>query len=409
MKRNATDVIITLVLILFVIIYAGYQLFTFLYSPYETETAFTYTVADSFSTSGILVRDEAPLEESVGVSTVGYVVEDGAKVAEGETIAEIYTNDTQAQNVNNLRDVERQIEVLNSAQTGTENYFGQTDVITRQISEQVNLLAQAGHDGDGESLEKIRDNLTLYLNKKKIATGVISDLSQSISELEATRDELEASLSASGFRQITSPQRGYFSQYSDGWEQILTTDSVEAMSLEEIVTLLNTVEDDTTDRIGKIMTSHNWLYVTVMDKLESENLSPGQTVSLSFAGRGGEAVPVYVQDIITEEGSDNAAVLFRCDYIDSYFINSRCVSAEIQFTNYSGLRISKEAIRFNDAQEAGVFILKGDEVRFKKVDEIYDDGAYLISSLQPPDDSYVQLFDEIIIKGSDLYDGKHIG
>ena len=63
MKRNATDVIITLVLILFVIIYAGYQLFTFLYSPYETETAFTYTVADSFSTSGILVRDEAPLEE----------------------------------------------------------------------------------------------------------------------------------------------------------------------------------------------------------------------------------------------------------------------------------------------------------------------------------------------------------
>ena len=52
MKRNATDVIITLVLILFVIIYAGYQLFTFLYSPYETETAFTYTVADSFSTSG---------------------------------------------------------------------------------------------------------------------------------------------------------------------------------------------------------------------------------------------------------------------------------------------------------------------------------------------------------------------
>ncbi len=70
-------------------------------------------------------------------------------------------------------------------------------------------------------------------------------------------------------------------------------------------------------------------------------------------------------------------------------------------------RSSRKALRYNENDERGVFIVRGDSLVFKKVNVVYWGEGYVICS-QETDDDYLKLYDEIVTEGKDLYDGKVI-
>ena len=47
-------------------------------------------------------------------------------------------------------------------------------------------------------------------------------------------------------------------------------------------------------------------------------------------------------------------------------------------------------------------------LEFKKVDIIYDDVGFFISSIDSNNGELVQLYDDIVTEGTDLYEGKSI-
>ena len=77
----------------------------------------------------------------------------------------------------------------------------------------------------------------------------------------------------------------------------------------------------------------------------------------------------------------------------------------------------REAIRFATTEETsgegdnavtkevtykGVYVLNGEQVVFKKIDVIYEGSDYVLSSLEHTgDDSYLVLYDDIMIEGVD--------
>ena len=79
---------------------------------------------------------------------------------------------------------------------------------------------------------------------------------------------------------------------------------------------------------------------------------------------------------------------------------------KIHMNEFTGYEISAKALRTVDG-EKGVFIQLANVVRFRKVDIVYSDDTVILSG-KSSKSGYVALYDEIIIEGTDLYDGKII-
>ena len=61
--------------------------------------------------------------------------------------------------------------------------------------------------------------------------------------------------------------------------------------------------------------------------------------------------------------------------------------------------------------DKGVYVKYGQEMQFKLVDIIYENEEYFVSEnkeTEPDRSKHVRVYDDVIVKGSDLYDGKQL-
>ena len=76
----------------------------------------------------------------------------------------------------------------------------------------------------------------------------------------------------------------------------------------------------------------------------------------------------------------------------------RTERVELILNDYSGIKVPREAIRFNKKNEKGVYILQGQRIAFKKLDIIFECDEYLLSKITS-DNEYVSVYDDIILNG----------
>ena len=87
---------------------------------------------------------------------------------------------------------------------------------------------------------------------------------------------------------------------------------------------------------------------------------------------------------------------------------------KINIGEYYGLKLSKKSLHqkiINDESVTGVYTKKGNKILFKRVDVIYSDENIAICKYYDTSgnqDITLQLGEEVILYGNDLYDGKYI-
>lgn len=86
----------------------------------------------------------------------------------------------------------------------------------------------------------------------------------------------------------------------------------------------------------------------------------------------------------------------------------RIESVQIQLVEHTGLRVPKEAIVTNDAFETGVYVRVGNTVVFRKIEQEYNEAASYSICKVVDEDGYLKLYDDIILDGKGLYNGKII-
>ena len=79
----------------------------------------------------------------------------------------------------------------------------------------------------------------------------------------------------------------------------------------------------------------------------------------------------------------------------------------IKFYNYSGIKVDRSSLRLVNG-DLGVYIKYGDVVKFRKINIIYETEDYIISGLTDSGDTYLSMYDEIIVTGKDLYIDKKL-
>ena len=103
------------------------------------------------------------------------------------------------------------------------------------------------------------------------------------------------------------------------------------------------------------------------------------------------------------EPTDNPSewvLILRCDEMTYDLVQKRVERVEMTLNDFEGIRVPREALRFNKNNEKGCYVLWGQRVLFKKVDTIFEDNDYILSRITS-DESYVCVYDDIIIEGVD--------
>ena len=136
-------------------------------------------------------------------------------------------------------------------------------------------------------------------------------------------------------------------------------------------------------------------------------LGVGRVLSLRMSFVLDETVPVTVY-ACNKDNAGNLAVVFRCDYMSEELSTIRHETVEIQLVKHTGLKVPKAAIVVDEQQQAGVYVRSGNVASFRRIKQIYSDPADYVICEEVAEKGYLKLYDDIIVGGKGLYDGKII-
>lgn len=390
--------------------FVAFQVYRFLESRYETETVYSTVVEESVEMTGIVLRDEVLLEERVGSGVATYLVSDGVKVSKGMPIAEIYQNTQDAEAVYKIRTLSNERRQLEKAQESGNSSYAHTDAINKQIFRELGSVIDQMNSSDLSMLPESSDKLLLLMNTKQIATGQQENFDDSIRQLKA-QEEYYAERLGDDAHRIAAEQAGYFIRGIDGLENVIPFEELEELTPDRLSqALLESTSPDST-LAGKLMVGHVWNFAAMIDVEQLEPFRVGRNVTLNFGVSGMNPVPAIIRNINEDKDTGKAVVIFESDYIDDKVVNLRITQADVAFKSISGLRVSKDALRFEELQQ-GVYIIHGDKVLFRPVNVIYEGNGFVLCEnkafAEANLDNNLQQFDEVIVKGGLLYDGKTV-
>ncbi len=407
-RRALTTRIIWVVIGLFFLITVISQIVIYFGAPVRTETATLYTATDSIGFRGIYVRDEKIVSYNVD-GIISYTHPDGAKVAKNSVIAQVYRNRNDIALQQQIDDLTAQRNVLADAQTLMGADTSQLESFSNQISEKHSRLIQCLYDEDYRTASSMKNDILDLQSKREIVKGSAVSYSSKVAEIDDRIAELRAKITSSPY-DISIPETGYFVSRVDGYEEKLNSKSVFDLTVSEIERI--TSGDDRRENpngvIGKLVSDYTWYMAAILDTVRLGTVFEGAEVYLRM---GSSTQNVKAQIVSLKRQPDGRSIaVFKCDMFLADFIGSRVVQARLLLEDYSGIMVPNSALRISDdGTTVGVYVRDGIVVKFKKVRQVLSQEDYTLVADTSDIEGYLSLYDNIIVEGRDLHDGKIIG
>lgn len=236
-------------------------------------------------------------------------------------------------------------------------------------------------------------------------TGEHTDFSAQLASLGEELSQLKSQLPAAKGN-ITSAQSGYFVSVTDGFETVYTTDSLDNITPEFLSG--STPEKTPDNAIGKIVSDYEWYIAAAVSINDSLKYKVGDRLEIKTDIKTNPTLPVKVKQINISESNDSAVVIFSCQQMSSELASMRGGVMTVVSRTYSGLKIPRKSLRVVDG-ETGVYVVSGILLKFVPVTVIYSDEEYVICEQEQSNSDVLRLYDEVVAKGRNLYDGKIVG
>lgn len=390
--------------ILLAAVFAVHQFISSVYSPVKTETAVFYSASDGLNITGLIIRSETLVTSSEG-GVMHFVLEDGSRVAKDGVIANIYDSESASITLSKIDSVNTKIEDIEEMLSYNDLEAADLDMINAKATQSLNNLIVSGASGNFGNMSELSDELLSALNRRQVAMGETTDFSAQLEQLKAEKNELSASLpSAKG--KVKAAMSGYFVSKADGYETVLTCGNPESITPEFMSSVSATELPDGV--IGKIVSDYEWYIAAEISINESLKYKEGDSLTIYTSVKSYPKLPVTVKKINISESSSSAVVVFSCNEMNSELATMRSGPMTVVTKEYDGLRVPSAALRVVDSKR-GVYVLTGMQVKFVEVNVLYKDDSYMICEKQTSDESVLRLYDEVIVKGKNLYDGKIVG
>ena len=397
-----------------VLIYQGYKLFK---PAYVTERAVLYTMQDTVSCYGVAVRDETTVSiDKEG--TLSFKVNNGQKVAAGSIIADVYSSVTIAEDVMIHEILKAERDTLMKAGDAASNSSINLDSVSNSIQQTVIELSRCIDRENYSEYAALKLRLTeqLYTFSMNIYPEI--NIDSSIERLNAELAVIEGHLNQT-IDEIRIKNGGYFVSYIDNLEYLKYRDGMitklsfaegeeelTVLSVDDIWNLLESSDYLPNHNSCKVISDYVWYFAAIIDSSYVNRFFQSQKLKLDLDRFYEKNLPVQIEKIIAEEGSDRALIIFSCDRLNEELAGLRAAEGNISFRSYTGIRVPRSAIYIEDG-EIGVYVKYDNKMLFKKISYEFETPEYVLVTPSQKT-SELRLYDEIIIEGKDLHNGKSI-
>lgn len=405
--------LLTLAVVLGVTAYFGYQGLRYLDDPLTTAVAYAYVVDEEIAVSGYVVRDERVLEDDAsGMLRLNRA--EGERVSVGGTLAAVYADQASLDRQDEIDALRTRIGQLEYAREDALSYEAYAK-LDGQIAQNLLELRTALSNGRLDTVESRGNELRALVLKRDYTYSGSGDLD---GELAALRQELEGlqRQSAGSVRRITAPVSGLYSAVVDGYETVLTPDTIEGLTPSQF----NAVQPDgaVASHVGKLILGDSWYYVAILRSEEIKEIREAGQISIRFSKDVDRDLDVTIRSVSWEENGKSAVVFQGKSNLPQLTL-LRQQSAEIILNTVSGIRVPQEALRIVDqtvtgedgtertTQATGVYCLVGVKAVFKPVETLYNgEGFALVRAASGINRRLLRSGETVIITANDLSDGK---
>lgn len=419
MKQGKTVITFTILVMAAVIaLYFGYYVYNALNEPYVTTQAYAYTAHDSVLAEGLVVREALVLPAQTGILEI--TRSEGEKVGKGQQVALVY-RDSQAQaSQAQIEEMELDIQLLEEAiaQSGDLESAARLD---EDILQSVVELRAFYALGDYTQLRRQAMSVKSGVLKRGYTYGDGLTSSELSARLSGLRQELEVLTrqSARATTRVTAPVPGVFSSLVDGYEGLLTPESVYDLTPATLQELIGNPAGENSEATGKLITSDTWYFAANLPRQSAARLKEAEQVTLRFSSELNRDVKMTVERIGATQNGVTLVVFSSNRYLTLTTL-LRHQTVELIFESFSGLRIPKEALRlvaFTEPAEedssappvtttkAGVYAFVNGRAEFREAAIVHEGADYYVVRPVGTGPKVLRDGDTILIGGTGLQDG----
>ncbi len=402
MKTKAIFRIVAAVVAIFVVAHFIHTVYQVNHEEVKTELVVDYSVADTLDMDVFVAREESYItnkNEGINVS----VAEDGSMVANGDTVAYVFDNETDAANYANSVKLEKALERYEKI--SSNQALGEFDA--GELEDDINKLftqfLNAADDGVVSDITDASGALRDKLISRDIILNGEMDLDAKIAKAKGDLESIKAS--ANNSKKITTTDSGYFVSNADGYENYFSIENLSEITVGQVEAALKAKPKDVApDVMGKLITGFNWYVVAAVDTLSIGTLHEGGEYKVRFPESTAGEVTVTLEALQNTENGRTVIVL-KSNLMNENLVNLRIEKAQLVLKEHKGFKVGKEAIREVDG-EKGVYIRRGNLINFRKVEIIYTGEDYVIVKKDTESDGVIKQHDSVVVRGKELYDGK---
>lgn len=393
MRRS--DFIIKLmsaVLFLAIVAYIGIYIYKSANKPIVTVKAVKYTVEDSGSAEGYIVRDETVLTE--GGSTATLMVGEGEKVAAGQAVAVLYGGESALERASEIRELQLQIKEAEKAVAVS------AEQKTANAGACILALSNAVQHKDLSTLQDLTLSVktTIFTKNDTVSAAEVSALKATLSGLLAKNTDTTA---------IYVPMSGVFSSVVDGYEAI-GPEQLDDLTPSSMETVFAPSQYANNAAFGKLITGITWYYAAIMDAEDAHKLEGRSAIALQFTKTYNARLTMQIESVGAEENG-KCVVVFSAKRNVSNMTALRRLTADIEFSALTGLLVPKEAVYLESDGRTYIFLHTGLQCEQVYVDILSENGDDYIVKDGTENNTVLRSGSDVIIKGKDLYDGKVVG
>lgn len=422
--------IIMVIITLLVIAYVIFQVSRASFTQVKTVTAKDTIAYDSFAADCYVVRDETMIEYS-GDGIISYNYDNGAKVSVNETVAGVFENADSAGKKKDIEHLKAQIEELEWLQKNIENITQSPDELDKAIGNNLVEANQTLNKGDLSGVNSNTERILYYINERQLVTGKTTDYNERIDKLKKKLDELEkSSAKQKKSMEIKSPVTGYFVGSADGYENLIKTSQLKSIKPEDIESDKLSPINVPSKVVGKTINGVYWYVLCKVTPDEILKIKKASSLKLDIPVVSSQKIKVELYSINQEDRNSDGVAVFRGTMMNDEMASFRRGEISVIIEEYSGISIPKSAVhdleitRVNEDNDGnvtseskvvtGVYVKLGNSVSFREIFPIYSGENIVISEinkkLKPFSKEFekLEVYDEIIVEGANLYDGKII-
>ncbi len=423
---------ICMVIIVAVMVYLFQDVFKTNMNKYETELADEVTVQDVVNLDAFIVRDEQYINGNSS-GTLVPLVSDGDRVASGDAVARICKQEKDAADFAELEESkkirDRYVRLNEQTELDALDMQKLNKDIDSAYTELLKVVNSRNYAGLDDRVDELEDSLA---SKQVLKDGTI-DINAKIEALDKRIAELEAKNIST--ENVPAPRSGYFISNIDGHEATLNYSELSKLTVSDVECALKKTPADVESKMGKIVASYKWYIVANLESKYSRLLEEGDFLKVNLPEYGYENVTVAVEHISAVKDG-KIAVALSCNAMNETYANMRIENVELVVNEYTGYRVKTSAIHTYDPSEETttdsksdettqttnttakpenitvVYILRANVMNARRVEVIYTDGDYSIvknNSESSQGIKPIRRYDEVIVKGRDLRNGRSIG